>query len=326
MSLKNIADETPMSEEDDYGDEGYDDYDDTYDDQSDNANTMSKKLSQSSPAKIRSGSNKSSTFSMSIEDAADVLRNSSDQTLFGRLFTQKLSVRNKVSKKTKKKNAKEHRRKLDEMARPRQRKKNKLRFASEDDEKNCTFNSTLKKKRHGEQKKSDGESKEGGVADFTVRMEAKERSRRLKLERKRGEKEYENLIDKKVCPKCGAVQSYDEVVSRRNKCKKSGCNCLYRKPNMKDSSVFLKRLERMEEANEKKKKILSKKYTPKFQPEHRIMFDPTEGKVVKLPYQNRSRDWEGFLVRMKDAENKRKNRMLQGGANESSLATKSAMF
>ena len=327
MSLKNIADEIAISEEDDYGDEGYDDYDDTYDDQSDNAKTTSKKLSQSSPAKMRSSSGKNNTFSMSIEDAAEALRNSSDQTLFGRLFTQKLSIRNSSGKNKKKQSAKEHRKKIDEMARPRQRKKNKLKFASEDDEKNCTFNSTLKKKRHGEQKKSDGESKEGGVADFTVRMEAKERARRQKLERKRGEKEYESLIDKKVCPKCGAVQSYDEVVSRRNKCKKSGCNCLYRKPNIKDSSVFLKRLERMEEANEKKKKILSKKYTPKFQPEHRIMFDPTEGKVVKLPYQNRSRDWEGFLARMKDAENKRKNRMLQGGANESTtLATKSAMF
>ena len=88
MSLKNIADETPMSEEDDYGDEGYDDYDDTYDDQSDNAKTTSKKLSQSSPAKMRSSSGKNNTFSMSIEDAAEALRNSSDQTLFGRLFTQ----------------------------------------------------------------------------------------------------------------------------------------------------------------------------------------------------------------------------------------------
>ena len=93
---------------------------------------------------------------MSIEDAAEALRNSSDQTLFGRLFTQKLSVRNSSGKK-KKESAKKHRKKIDEMARPRQRKKNKLKFASEDDEKNCTFNSTLKKKRHGEQKKSDGE-------------------------------------------------------------------------------------------------------------------------------------------------------------------------
>ena len=74
MSLKNIADEIAISEEDDYGDEGYDDYDDTYDDQSDNAKTTSKKLSQSSPAKMRSSSGKNNTFSMSIEDAAEALR------------------------------------------------------------------------------------------------------------------------------------------------------------------------------------------------------------------------------------------------------------
>ena len=99
---------------------------------------------------------------------------------------------------------------------------------------------THKKKKRGEQKR-DSESKENEGADFTIRMEAKERSRRQKLERKRGEKEYEQMIDKKVCPKCGAIQSYDEVVSRRNKCKKSGCNCLYRKPGIKDNSIFLKR-------------------------------------------------------------------------------------
>ena len=170
----------------------------------------------------------------------------------------------------------------------------------------------IRKKKRGEQKR-DSESKENEGADFTIRMEAKERSRRQKLERKRGEKEYEQMIDKKVCPKCGAIQSYDEVVSRRNKCKKSGCNCLYRKPGIKDNSIFLKRLEKMQKDGEKKKKILENKYTPKFQPEHRIMFDPAEGKVKKMPYQNRSRDWDGFLQRMKEAENKRTIRMQQGG-------------
>ena len=202
------------------------------------------------------------------------------------------------------------------MAKPREKKSTKFRFASEDDEKNCTFNAT--KKKRGEQKRGD-ESKENDASDFTIRMEARERSRRQKLERKRGEKDYESMIDKKQCPNCGAVQSYDEVVSRRNKCKKSGCNLLYRKPGMKDNNVFLKRLEKMQKYGERKKKILQEKYTPKFQPEHRVMFDPAEGKVIKVPYKNRSRDWDGFLSRMKDAENKRTTRMQQGGANESTI-------
>ena len=49
------------------------------------------------------------------------------------------------------------------------------------------------------------------------------------------------------------------------------------------------------------------------------MFDPAEGKVIKVPYKNRSRDWDGFLSRMKDAENKRTIRMQRGGANESTI-------
>ena len=315
-SLKNIVDELSSSEDDDnnYDDEGYDEYDDE-----ENDSKALKKLSQSSPGRLRTSKKGNETFSLSINEAADVLRKSSDQSLFGRLFTTSKIGNSRTLGKSrgKKKQSKEdHRKKLDEMARPRQKKSNKLRFASEDDEKNCTFNATHKKKKRGEQKR-DSESKENEGADFTIRMEAKERSRRQKLERKRGEKEYEQMIDKKVCPKCGAIQSYDEVVSRRNKCKKSGCNCLYRKPGIKDNSIFLKRLEKMQKDGEKKKKILENKYTPKFQPEHRIMFDPAEGKVKKMPYQNRSRDWDGFLQRMKEAENKRTIRMQQGGTNES---------
>lgn len=319
-SLKNIADELASSDdEDDYDSEGYDEYDG--DDAQDSKSL--RKLSQSSPGRMRSRRSQKSddaTFSLSIDEAADVLRKSSDQSLFGRLFatskigTSKLGKsRGKKNKMSKEEQRREHRRKLDEMAKPREKKSSKLRFASEDDEKNCTFNAA--RKTRGEQKRGD-ESKENGTSDFTIRMEARERSRRQKLERKRGEKAYESIIDKKQCPNCGAVQSYDEVVSRRNKCKKSGCNLLYRKPGMKDNKVFLKRLEKMQKDGEKKKKILQEKHTPKFQPEHRIMFDPAEGKVVKVPYKNRSRDWDGFLSRMKDAENKRTIRMQQGGLNE----------
>ena len=73
-------------------------------------------------------------------------------------------------------------------------------------------------------------------------------------------------------------------------------------------------------------KELEKKHTPKFCPESRTMFDPEEGRVVTLPYQSGHGDFEGFLARMKDAEEKKRQRMLAGGANEAPISAKSAMF
>ena len=83
---------------------------------------------------------------------------------------------------------------------------------------------------------------------------------------------------------------------------KSGCNVLYRWHEGRQR--FLNRLEKMQ-GDGAKAKALQKKHTPKFRPSSRVMFDPEEGKVVTLPYQEQAGDWDGFMARMKEAEEKR---------------------
>ena len=340
-SLAQIADEVGDSGSD-YSSDDQDDFDLSDDEVS--VGKAANRLMQSSPARMRSSAkkkNKENDFSMSIEDAAAVLRKSSDQSLFGRLFTQTTVNKKTSSKKQTRRDAQKRMDRINNMTRglrpdhddKKTTKKKKLKYATEEERIAMEFaekkkaKARRKKERASRDDSRGGESKEAESGDFMSRMELKEKKRREKLERARGEKEYAVLIDKKCCPNCGAVQSYDEVVSRRNRCKKGGCkNALYRKPGMKDDNVFLNRLEKMKKDTVRKQKALEKKHTPTFRPANRVMFDPEEGKVVTLPYQERAGDWDGFMARMKEAEEKRKQRMLSGGANEAPITTKSAMF
>jgi hypothetical protein len=323
-SLASVADEIEESGSSGYSDN--DDFDDLDDDDVSPSKAVSR-LMQSSPGRLSSKKGKGlSDLSLSVEDAAEVLRKASDKSLFGRLFTTQANIQKKMTMKmTKTISSKDKLKRLNEMSKPRQQKKGNLGYATEDERINMNWKKKTKKKVRG--RDDDHETKENdGEKDFMDRMEAKERKRRENLARKRGEKDYEVMIDKKVCPNCGAIQSYDEVVSRRKKCKKSGCNVFYQKPGMKDDKQFLRRLEKMQVETSRKRRELEKKHTPKFCPESRTMFDPEEGKIVTLPYQSGHGDFEGFLARMKDAEEKKRQRMLAGGVNEAPISAKSAMF
>lgn len=61
-------------------------------------------------------------------------------------------------------------------------------------------------------------------APFVDRLTRNEKQRRDRLARARGKADYD-FMDKKVCPKCGAVQSYDEYIDKR-KCQ--DCNVAYK--------------------------------------------------------------------------------------------------
>ena len=56
------------------------------------------------------------------------------------------------------------------------------------------------------------------------RLDAAERSRRKTLEGKRKEKDYAAKLDKKSCPICGVVQTYEELEEKRNRCQVPECN------------------------------------------------------------------------------------------------------
>ena len=64
------------------------------------------------------------------------------------------------------------------------------------------------------------------IEKFLRRMDASGRGRADRLDKKRAEKDYNARIDKKICPKCGTAQTYDEVVKRKKRCQ--NCNVKYR--------------------------------------------------------------------------------------------------
>ena len=64
------------------------------------------------------------------------------------------------------------------------------------------------------------------IPQYIIRMDAKERSRRVKLQREQGRKDYEAKLDKKVCPICKTIQKYEEVLDKKKFCME--CNVVYR--------------------------------------------------------------------------------------------------
>jgi ribosomal protein S27AE len=74
------------------------------------------------------------------------------------------------------------------------------------------------------QAKNDDQA-QGGEDDFLLRMDAYTSHQRRKLSEQRAEEAYNDRLDKKSCPKCGAVQSFDEFVNNKLRC--GQCNVTY---------------------------------------------------------------------------------------------------
>ncbi|CAM9111508.1 unnamed protein product [Ectocarpus sp. 4 AP-2014] len=83
---------------------------------------------------------------------------------------------------------------------------------------------------------------------FLYRMDAQERAKNAAMEHRRGELAYKAALDKRVCPGCGAEQSYDEVEEKRKIC--PNCEAEYRKPKTWASvrKGFLNRVEAFQES------------------------------------------------------------------------------
>jgi hypothetical protein len=75
-------------------------------------------------------------------------------------------------------------------------------------------------------------AKDGAFVDRLTRVE---RARRKALDAARGAAEYKYKVGKKVCPSCGAVQSYEETQDRKRGKKCQECHVAYRVPRPKDS-------------------------------------------------------------------------------------------
>eukprot|EP01031_Cornospumella_fuschlensis_P027877 gene27877-33662_t len=106
-----------------------------------------------------------------------------------------------------------------------------LQYLTLEEAQECTFRphlrSSAQKKSSREHRDDDG-AKEDPRFSFISRQEAEERNRREELQFKIGKLDYDALVDKKVCPQCGAKQSYDEVKEKRKLC--VNCRVEYTNP------------------------------------------------------------------------------------------------
>lgn len=116
--------------------------------------------------------------------------------------------------------------------------KKKLSAVEDETAKNpCTFKPNLHSKEKVLAMKRCGydfasSNKKDGDDDgaFVNRLTMMERQRRAKMEAERGRQDYEYKLGKKECARCGAVQSYDEVVEKRKLCQNCGIEYKVRRP------------------------------------------------------------------------------------------------
>ena len=107
-----------------------------------------------------------------------------------------------------------------------------------DDAKHCTFlPRTCKGDPLGEGGAKDGERV---GSNFIARQDAWNRKVRTGREHAMGKKDYDCLLNKKSCPGCGAVQTYDEVLDKRTNCVE--CALVYKFEKTSDIDGFLGRL------------------------------------------------------------------------------------
>eukprot|EP00752_Nemacystus_decipiens_P009653 g8624.t1 len=90
----------------------------------------------------------------------------------------------------------------------------------------------------GGEEAKDGQGAASNRDAFLYRVDAQERAKTAAMEHRRGELAYKAVLDKRVCPGCGAEQSYDEASSSTNQSSP-------RIPGLRD---FLKRVDDFQES------------------------------------------------------------------------------
>lgn len=145
-------------------------------------------------------------------------------------------------------------------------------YMTADEAKNCTFGKKKRNKKSERPLGADGKplpppTREEQITNFLASMDASIRSRSTRLERARGERDYNARLNQKTCPSCGATQTYDEYVKRKKRCTSCSTNNIYCKGGGKAvGPAFLRRLAAKKRASEQRKIQLRKDATYKWEP------------------------------------------------------------
>lgn len=177
-------------------------------------------------------------------------------------------------------------------------------YGTYDDATHCVFKprvqgnsfSNIQRDSHDEDAKED--------SNFVQRQEAWYRKVCAEKNFRIGKRDYELRQDKKVCPKCGATQAYDEYEQNRNRCVECGIN--YVKPNRGNISKFLSRLGQYEQDSEARLKELEKELQSNTTKAGKLAYQ--NARILKVPLFSRrdKYEFETFLDRVAADEARRR--------------------
>lgn len=165
-----------------------------------------------------------------------------------------------------------------------------------------------------------------GSGSFLKRFETAHDSKQLALETRRAKAEYEARVDKKVCPSCGATQSYDECRHHKNKCRDCKKAFKHKLLWQEVGSGFIDRMEAKLEEKERKVAELEEKTAPSFLPSSKVVYDADLGATyVSRPAPVAWEDVrQSFMGRMeRDAKKRQVKRVL---AEQDALRTAGCTF
>jgi len=178
----------------------------------------------------------------------------------------------------------------------------RMSYGADTDMKNCKFKPKTKINPFGEVA---GDFDDDGPKDknaIIYKLEAYKRGIDKAREGQIGKNEYDIKLDKRQCPQCGAVQSYDEVIEKRKKC--PNCGVTYRKKSVwnKVEKEFLERQYKSQEKVKHKVETLRQKEMKSMgKPDFKSSFG---SKIATLTD-------EDFLVRVQDDLYRRELRKAQ---------------
>lgn len=198
-----------------------------------------------------------------------------------------------------------------------------LKHSTYDDAKETTFRPTIhgRSKRAEAKQRADVDDDDGPVRkedpkySFISRQEAEERNRREELAYKIGKQDYDALLNKRVCPKCGAKQSYDEVKEKRKLC--PNCRVEYIIPLTwaQVSKGFFQKCLDYSQRVQQHKEAVRKEVEDEYRYVTRREIDPTTGKHYLVREQRSHRltkeQEEDFLQRVQEHVDRHKGVLRQ---------------
>eukprot|EP00639_Heterosigma_akashiwo_P019434 CAMPEP_0206386990 /NCGR_PEP_ID=MMETSP0294-20121207/16307_1 /ASSEMBLY_ACC=CAM_ASM_000327 /TAXON_ID=39354 /ORGANISM="Heterosigma akashiwo, Strain CCMP2393" /LENGTH=366 /DNA_ID=CAMNT_0053838213 /DNA_START=62 /DNA_END=1162 /DNA_ORIENTATION=- len=180
----------------------------------------------------------------------------------------------------------------------------RMSHATADDLKNATFRPKIKNNPFGEVMAGGDDDAPKDENAVIYRLEAYKRGVQKKITEAIGKNEYDVKLDKKQCPQCGAVQSYDEVIEKRKKC--PNCGVVYKKKTTwgRVEQDFMERMHESQEKIAKKVTALRKEQLKGIGHPEMKRRSGDDDKIATLTD-------EEFLVRMQDDLYRRELRQAQ---------------